>query len=458
MARHYASTRFPTSPAELAECLADEPRFQEIFPDSAQGAWDEFARVYARVSPIIKEQMAVARQEAAQQAAAEAAAGAHPRIPIGGKAQGKRGWKKKPPGVCLDSLMEGYDRPLASFLNAVRGGPGERVQELRSELEDRPRNAGMSERIPGGGGFLVPETLRDEILMATLEKSIVRPLARIIPMDSLRVPLPIIDDTSHVQNVYGGVAGYWCAEGATLAATAPAWGRIDLEARKLTAYTTIPNELLEDSVTPLDEWFNLFFPRAMAWFEDMAFINGTGVGEPEGYINSQAAVKVATNTSHVIAFPDLVGVYARIYPECLTSPSLRWVMSPDARAQLLTMTYSASTAVSPPPWLPSMQVFDEPDMRIFGIPVCMSEKVPSSLSGNTTTAGAIGLVDFGYYTLGDRQSMQIAVSEEYLFASDQVAYRVIERLDGRIWQSSPISPANGSDQTLSSVVLCDTTS
>ena len=84
----------------------------------------------------------------------------------------------------------------------------------------------------------------------------------------------------HVDNVYGGVAAYWTAEGATLAATAPAWGRIDLEARKLTAYTTIPNELLEDSVTPLDAWFNMFFPRAMAWFEDMAFINGTGVGSP----------------------------------------------------------------------------------------------------------------------------------------------------------------------------------
>ena len=39
------------------------------------------------------------------------------------QAAGQPGWKKKPPGVILDSLMEGYDRPMASFLNAVRGAP-----------------------------------------------------------------------------------------------------------------------------------------------------------------------------------------------------------------------------------------------------------------------------------------------------------------------------------------------
>ena len=39
--------------------------------------------------------------------------------------------------------------------------------------------------------------------------------------------------------------------------------------------------------------------------------------------------------------------------------------------------------------------------------------------------------------------MQIASSDEYLFANDQVAFRVIERLDGRFWLQSAITPENG---------------
>ena len=467
-ARATTAPRLPTTAEDLARSMADESRYGELFPETPEG-WDAFGRAFAAASLRTSKRLEAAAKQQALQDLAAVTGVPEARIPVGDvrRPKSKAKWKA-PAGTVLDPLVDELgDRAFAAFLNHINPKhEGEsdlafraKVHDRMHDLETRPRNfTTMSERIPSQGGFLVPEVLRDLILAAALEQSIVRPLARTITMDSLRVPLPIIDDTSHVDSVYGGVAGYWTAEGAALSATAPGWGRLELEARKLTAYTTIPNELLQDSVTPLDEWFNMFFPRALGWFEDMAFINGTGEGEPQGYLNSPAAVKVSTGTDYVIGFPDVVNTYARIYPPCLTSPSLRWIMSPDARAQLLQMTYSASTAVSPPPWLPAMQVFDEPTMRIFGIPVCMSEKVPSSLSGNTTKAGAIGLCDFSFYLLGDRQAMQCAVSEDYLFGNDLVAYRVVERLDGRIWQQSPISPANGTTQTLSPVVLLDTSS
>lgn len=339
------------------------------------------------------------------------------------------------------ALVEGYKQEL---FNALR----------------RPQNAAMSERLPAEGGFLVPEVLRSEILMLALEQSVVRPRARVIPMDSLRVPLPVVDDTSHTFNVYGGVAAYWTAEGATLAATAPKWGRIELEARKLTAFTTIPNELLQDSITPLDSWFNIFFPKAMAYFEDVAFISGSGVGEPQGFLNAPAAIKLNSATQNVIAFSDIASMFTRMWP-----PSLRnavWLCSPDGFAQILELSLSAN--VAPPLMLQSYQAIGAPaggngdgvNYMLMGRPLIVSEKIPSSLSGNTTTAGALSFVDFDQFLIGDRQSMQIATSEEYLFASDLVAYRVILREDGRVWQQSALTPQNGSSQTLSPVVLLDT--
>ena len=47
--------------------------------------------------------------------------------------------------------------------------------------------------------------------------------------------------------------------------------------------------------------------------------------------------------------------------------------------------------------------------------------------------------------------MQIASSVEYSFANDTVSYRVIERLDGRGWQRTALTPANGGS-TLSMIV------
>jgi HK97 family phage major capsid protein len=274
--------------------------------------------------------------------------------------------------------------------------------------------------------------------------------------------MPVIDDTSHVSNVYGGVAAYWTAEGATLAASAPTFGRFELEARKLTAYTTIPNELLQDSITPLDRWFDIFFPKAMAYFEDVAFISGTGVGEPQGFLNAPAAISLTPAAANAVAFSDVAKMFTRMWP-----PSLRnavWLCSPDTFALLLELSLTSS--VAPPLMLQSFSAIGAPaggngdgvNYTLMGRPLIVSEKMPSSTTGNTTTAGALSFVDLSQYLLGDRQSMQIATSEEYLFASDLVAYRVIERLDGRVWQQSAVTPQNGSAQTLSPVVLLNTPS
>jgi hypothetical protein len=48
--------------------------------------------------------------------------------------------------------------------------------------------------------------------------------------------------------------------------------------------------------------------------------------------------------------------------------------------------------------------------------------------------------------------MTISSSEHYLFANDLTIFRIVERLDGRTWIQSAITPENGGN-TLSPVVL-----
>ena len=333
---------------------------------------------------------------------------------------------------------------------ATKSQNTDETNEFRRAFQGQFKNA-MSERVPSSGGFLVPETLRSQILMVALETAVVRPRARIIPMDSLRVPYPTIDDTTHTSSVFGGVVASWTEEGAALSMSQPSFGRIVLEAKKLTGYTEIPNELLQDAVAALDQWFNEMFPIALAWFEDVAFINGDGVGQPQGFTNSPCAVTVTRAGSNLVQFADIAAMFPRMLPASLNSAV--WLCSPAVIAQLLQLALvsppgaTSGTAVSPPLWLNSMSAHDGVIYTMLGRPLIVSEKMP-----NLGSQGDLAFVDLGYYLLGDRQTMQIANSDEFKFQNDLTAFRVIERLDGRTWIQSAITPENNGP-TLSPVVL-----
>lgn len=291
---------------------------------------------------------------------------------------------------------------------------------------------------PSDGGFLIPEILRSELLRLALETSIVRSRARVIPMDSLTVAFPMVDSTSNVSSVYGGVTGYWTEEGATLTESQPRFGKIELRANKLVLYTEVPNELIADSRPAMDAFINDIFPEALAWFEDVAFFVGGGVGEPLGFLNAPAMISVTRSTTTAgdnVEWTDVANMYSRMLPQSLGRAV--WVISPDVMPSLLTqqipgggpliLNVSSGTADGANP----------PVMTLLGRPVIVSEKARA-----VGDAGDINFVDFGFYLLGDRQAMSARQSEDFRFNTDVTAFRVIQRLDGRPWLPEPITPQN----------------
>jgi HK97 family phage major capsid protein len=293
--------------------------------------------------------------------------------------------------------------------------------------------------VPADGGFLIPERLRSDILEVALETAIVRPRAQVIPMDSLRVPIPMIDTTSNVSSVFGGVVCYWTEEGAALVESQATFGRVTLDAKKLTAYAEVPNELLADAPA-FSSFFDTIFPRAIAWYEDVAFMNGTGVGEPLGFVNCPASVQVAKQSGQsgsTIVWENIIGMFARMLPTALGNAV--WIASIDTFPELATMALSVGTGGGPV-WMGNYTNpgASTPPITILGRPVHFTEKTPQ-----LGTTGDISFVDFSYYLIGDRQMMQSASSEQYRFQNDKTAFRVIERLDGRPWIQSSITPHNG---------------
>jgi HK97 family phage major capsid protein len=491
----------PESSEELEELLHDDSRMGDVagspellaeFTQKYQGAWKAKNAAAIReyeekrqvdLQAFMKEQVDKhgARAPEGWQPGAAAAAGGPRRQKALGRSRLRNAaaqferhhlFSERAIGAELEDAE--YGDSLRQFIWATLKGEAVAARDGNSELAAKLlalkgsiaktltiRNAGMSERIPAEGGFLVPETLRSELLALMLEESVISDQVTTIPMDSLRVPLPTIDDTTHVGSVFGGVSGAWTAEGAALDESEPKFSRLVLIANKLTAYTEIPNELLQDSITAMDVWFNTFFPQALAFFRDLAFIAGNGVDQPLGLVNAPGAVTVTGTSGHHIKFANVVSMFSRMWPGSLKNAV--WLAAPDTLPELAQMAVSedgSGTTVAPPVFLPGMSALNAPgeyDGRSFtlmGLPGIVSEKVPA-LAGSVP--GSLMLVDLSKYLVGDRQAMQIASSAEYKFGNDKVAYRVIERLDGRPWVQSPITPANGSANTLSPYVLLNTT-
>lgn len=446
----------PSSPEELAEFMADPGKYKNIlaskdsleafireYGNKLQGSGTELQRLVAeetqrQMAEFLRENGAEIKRVDLRDHVPQA----DPYSDVAAKNLQAQGlYNRSAVGAQFDGMFE----TAGDFFKAIwRSNPEKDKPEVTAKLEQL-RN--YSSDIPSDGGFLIPETLRSELLRVALESAVVRPRARVIPMETLRVPFPTIDSTSNVSSVYGGITGYWTEEGAALTESQARFGRIVLEARKLTAFTKVPSELLSDSILSLSAFIGQMFPEALSWFEDIAFIKGSGVGEPLGYLNGNCAISVSRASAGDITFTDVVNMFARMLPQSLSRAV--WLASIDTfpkLAQLHFIPSGGSDAVSPLAWLNNGQLIGAPPMTLLGRPVIFTEKVPALGS-----AGDLSLVDFGFYLIGDRQAMQARQSEERYFETDEVAFRVIERVDGRPWLQSPVTPQNNGS-TLSPIV------
>lgn len=340
-----------------------------------------------------------------------------------------------------------YGGSLAQFLIDV-SPKAYMTAELAAKRETL-KNAAASSGEPASGGFLVPEAFRAELLSLSLEKSVVRPRARIVPMETSRVIYPFLDDTSHATNVFGGVQGYWTPESGQMTDVAASFGRLALEAWKLTAFANVPNELIADSAISFEAFIRSTFPQALAYFADVAFLSGNGAGQPLGILTdgNAARVSVAKETGQAadtILWQNIVKMYSRMLPQSLSSAV--WVVSPDVFPELATMALSVGTGGSAI-WL--QNGVGGPPMTILGRPVIVSEKVE-----NLGDKGDINFIDFSYYLVGDRQAMTVASSEHFRFQNGETSFKFVERLDGRPWLQSALTPRNGGP-TLSPFVTLD---
>ncbi len=337
------------------------------------------------------------------------------------------------------------------LLGVARGDRGYLEKHYGSRFTEWTQKAALAEASGVTGGYTVPPEFYQALMQIVAENTFIRPRAFIAPMTSATLQIPFLDVTTvqsaGVSPFFGGVQMTWTAEAQTRTETEPAFKQMELKAWELSGYSVSSNVLLQDSAVGLEKFLMTLFARAIAWFEEYAFLQGNGVGKPQGMLNAGAALSVTRNTGSEVLFTDVATMWSKLLP--ISWGKAIWTCSPSVIPQLLQLKDGSNRAIFLQIGSPSQgAITSAPNWQLLGRPLFPTEKVPA-----LGTKGDLMLLDSSFYVIGDRMSIEVAASEHVNFLRNQMTWRVVERVDGQPWLDKPVTLQDGSTQVSPFVVL-----
>ncbi len=314
------------------------------------------------------------------------------------------------------------DQRLASLYNEEAGAA---AAELGVSAEQR-MDTGSS------GGFMVPTQFRSEIMRVDPAASIGRPRANVTPAGTppdAAISMPALDQTGTApSNMFGGVEVKWIAEGDEKPETDAKLREIKLEPFEVAGTITVTDKLLRNwqAAGPFLEGL---LSGAVYQAEDFAFIRGTGVGQPLGYLNSGAALTVPRAVANQVSYRDLVAMAAVLM---MRGGSPVWIASQSVLPQIMLLKDDDGRFIYQP------NARDGVGQTLLGYPLVFNNR-----ANGLGTDGDISLVDFSMYLIKDGSGPFVASSEHVLFKQNKTVIKIFWNVDGQPWLTAPFTEENG---------------
>lgn len=263
------------------------------------------------------------------------------------------------------------------------------------------------------GGYTVPDEFENQLIEALQEENIMRGLVHVISTSSGDRKIPLVTN-------YGTAS--WIEEEAQIPESDVAFNQITLGAHKLATAIRISQELLNDSAFDLASFIAHEFQRRAGAAEEEAILSGDGSHKPIGLLHATlgAQVGVTTASTTAITADELIDLqhslksgYRRKAAFIMNDACIKAIRKlKDGQGQYL--------------WQPSIRE-GVPDM-ILNTKVYMSNYMPLVEAGNKV----ILYGDYSYYWLADRTGRTLQRLNELYAMTDQVGFKLTERLDGRL--------------------------
>ena len=316
------------------------------------------------------------------------------------------------------------------------------------EIDERLiyRQMGMSEGVPGDGGYLVQKDFVAGLLKNAYETGILANRCRKYPIgtNSNGIKLNVVDEGSRATGSrMGGIQTYWTAEGTALQDSKPKFRQLEMSLQKLTGLLYATDELLSDT-TLLEALVSDSFSEEFGFELDDAIIRGTGAGQPLGILNSKALVVQAAEAAqavNTVIFENISNMWSRL-PARLRRNAV-WLINQEVEPQLDRMSIVAGAAALEPRFI---NYGPDGVLRMKGAPVVAIEQAE-----RLGAAGDIILCNLNQYLLIDKGPMQAATSIHVRFVWDEQTFRFIYRVNGQPIWNRPLTPYKGAN-TLSPFV------
>lgn len=265
------------------------------------------------------------------------------------------------------------------------------------------------------GGYLAPAEMSTEFIRDLVETSPIRSVASVRSIASPSVKYPKRTGVTNAQ---------WESEAEEAEESTVPFGQLEVPARKLMTYVDISNELLADSGGTAEAEVRLALAEDFGQKEGQAFVNGTGVNQPEGLMtNPEIAEHVNGSTTDISSDQLIKMMYSlpAMYRNAGT-----WMMNGTTLGVIRTLRDGDGRFL----WQPSFQA-GQPE-TILGRPVVEAVDMPDIDSG----AFPILFGDFSAYRIVDRLAMSILVNPYLLATKGLTRIHATRRVGGRVLQAA----------------------
>lgn len=284
-------------------------------------------------------------------------------------------------------------------------------QKALADVEAEYKSLAVSN--DAGGGYLAPSEYSKEIIKGVTLMSPARQLARVRTTGAKSILLP---------KRTGQFAAQWTAEqGARTETAGLAWGMLEIFAHEMYALIDISQQNLEDSAFNLEAEISFEATEQFAVAEGAAFINGNGIGKPEGILvnadvastNSGAAATITADGLLALKH-DIKSAYARNANWCMNRTTLGAIRRmKDGNGNYLWMSGIANSAPN----------------TIDGDPYCECPDMPSE----GANAYPVAYGDFQRaYSLVDRIAMSMLRDPFTQATSGNIRFLFRRRLGGAV--------------------------
>lgn len=330
----------------------------------------------------------------------------------------------------------GYDTAGSYFKDVKNSAMGTHSEEL---LKAKKFQNSQREAVGSDGGFLVPTDIMDGVQSAIESDDSLLSRCRTFNTNGNKAELRVNEAAPWSGNGQN-IAANWVGEGKQIASSEAKFKDVTVKAHKLAALIPVSEEMAEDSAL-VESFIRQETPEVFVAAINNAIVSGNGVGKPTGILNSNFGFEVAKEGGQAadsLVFGNLKKLHTHTLPRARKNGI--WLYNAAVEEELIGLKLDTGSTDGVSVYLPNNSIAGAPYGTLWGKPAFPMIGAMPQLGDK----GDICFVDLSYYyAVLKVGGLKQRISTDFLFDTDEMAFKYTFRMGGLCPFSAPQGTENG---------------